>query len=94
MQEFVHSHHQMLERIAEEIGIVAGSCHTILSKDLKMYHICQHIVLMLTQEHCDDSIRTIGKLINTVDSLLLYLEEHSLCTMTVCGGNSLIPWSH
>lgn len=42
--------------------VVVASCHTILSKDLKMHCGCQHIVIrMLTQEH-GNCVRINGEL--------------------------------
>jgi beta-lactamase class D len=44
MQEVVHFDHcHMAKTIAEKVRASVDNYHTIISKDLKMYHICQHI---------------------------------------------------
>jgi hypothetical protein len=47
----------MAEMIAEKVGILVGSYHIILSKDLKMHCICQHIPRLLMQKQCYDCMR-------------------------------------
>jgi hypothetical protein len=50
---------QTIVTVAENVGMLVGSCHTLLCRDQKMYHICQHIVSgMLIQGPCDDCTRT------------------------------------
>jgi hypothetical protein len=45
----------------EIVGILVGSCYTILTKDLKIHHTCQYYLpIILMWEHCDDCIRDSG----------------------------------
>jgi hypothetical protein len=49
-------------------GISHGTCHKILSDDLNISHVTQHIVpCILMQDKCDDCMSTCGDLINSAD---------------------------
>jgi len=64
--------HQKVDVMADKAGISGGSCHTILSKYLKMHCVCQPVVpRMLMQEQYDDCARIIGEL----HMIILFLKE-------------------
>jgi hypothetical protein len=42
-------------RYKKKVGMLVYSCHIILSKDLNMNHVCQHITRrMLMHKKCED----------------------------------------
>jgi len=69
VQEVVPSRpHWMVQIIAVKVRIAVDSCHTIISKNLKMHHVHQHILpRILMQEWRDDCMRISGDLISSAD---------------------------
>jgi hypothetical protein len=52
MQKAVHpDYNKKEETIKEKIRILVDSCYNILSKNLRMHHICQHITSRILSIH-------------------------------------------
>jgi hypothetical protein len=59
---------QTVDEIAAATGISHGTCHKILSNDLNMSLVTQHIVpRVLTQDKRDDRMSICGDLIDSAD---------------------------
>jgi [histone H3]-lysine36 N-dimethyltransferase SETMAR len=60
---------QTVREIAEIVGISYGTCQAILTENLNMQRVCQHIVpKMLTLDQRDERMRICGELIAAADS--------------------------
>jgi hypothetical protein len=58
----------MVDEIAAVSGISHGTCHKILSDDLNMSRVAQHIVpCVLTQDQYDHHMSIYGDLISSAD---------------------------
>jgi hypothetical protein len=57
--------HEAAEVTADKVRISVHSCHIILSEDLKIHHVFQHIIpRTLMQEQCNNHMRMNVELIN------------------------------
>jgi len=63
----------------KKLKILVGSCHTNLSKDLMIHHVCQH--------YCtkgDKKMRISAEIISSVDDNLDFLQKISIGNETWC----------
>lgn len=59
---------QCVQVVAQQAGISVGSCHAILTEDLGMHRVCQHIVpRMLTADQAQQRQEVCGDLISSAD---------------------------
>jgi hypothetical protein len=71
----------LLETVVEKVGILVHRCHTILSKNLKIQHFCQHTLpRMLTQNKYSDCMRVSDEFIIGADFLCKMITcDEALC---------------
>lgn len=67
---------QSIDDIAAATGISHGSCHAILTEDLNMSRVSQHIVpRFLTEEQRQDRVTICGDLIDSADKDTTFLQR-------------------
>ncbi|GFY19331.1 hypothetical protein TNCV_4127181 [Trichonephila clavipes] len=55
-------HKNRLQTIAESVGISSATCQCILTKDLNMHRVCQHIVpYMLNEDQSAEEIKSVSQ---------------------------------